>query len=64
MSVGHLDPVAVDWNHDQLLDLIVGAEKECFVYFRNVGDRTRPVFHLEGLVQVDGKGLRVPHRPL
>jgi hypothetical protein len=56
-------PVAVDWDHDGKLDLLVCAEKECVVYFHNVGDAKNPKFHLEGLLQADGKELRIPHAP-
>lgn len=56
-------PAAVDWDADGDLDLIVSAEKECFVLFRNTGDARRPKFRREGLVQADGKALRVPKSP-
>ena len=54
-------PVIVDWDGDGLLDLIVGAEKESVIFYKNVGDRHHPVFRLEGPLQADGKPLRVPH---
>ncbi len=54
-------PELVDWDGDGLLDLIVGAEKESIVFFKNVGDRHHPVFKLIGPLQADGKPLRVPH---
>lgn len=56
-------PAPIDWDHDGRIDLIVGAEKECFIYFRNVGDRHAPRFHHEGLVRADGAPLRTPHAP-
>jgi VCBS repeat protein len=56
-------PVATDWDHDGDLDLLVGAEKECVVYFENVGDARAPKFHLTGLLQSDGKPLIIPHAP-
>jgi hypothetical protein len=54
-------PDIVDWDGDGLLDLIVGAEKESVLFFKNVGDRHHPVFRLIGPLQADGKPLRVPH---
>ena len=54
-------PDLADWDGDGLLDLIVGAEKEAVLFYKNVGDRHHPVFKLIGPVQADGKPLRVPH---
>lgn len=54
-------PEIVDWDGDGLLDLIVGAEKESVLFFKNVGDKHHPVFRLIGPLQADGKPLRVPH---
>ncbi len=54
-------PEIVDWDGDGLLDLIVGAEKESVLFYKNVGDKHHPVFRLMGPLQADGKPLRVPH---
>jgi hypothetical protein len=54
-------PELVDWDGDGLLDLIVGAEKESVLFYKNVGDAHHPVFRLIGPLQSDGKPLRVPH---
>jgi FG-GAP-like repeat len=56
-------PELVDWDHDGLLDLIVGAEKESILFYKNVGDKHHPVFRLMGPLYADGKPLRVPHAP-
>ncbi len=56
-------PRVVDWDRDGDLDLIVGAEKESFVFFRNQGTTRTPRFHLEGLIAADGSPLRVPKVP-
>jgi len=53
-------PEIVDWDGDGLLDLIVGAEKESILFYKNVGDKHHPVFRLMGPLQADGKPLRVP----
>ncbi len=56
-------PVAADWDQDGDLDLLVCAEKECVVYFKNVGDAKNPKFRREGLLKADGKILRIPIAP-
>ena len=56
-------PDAVDWDHDGLIDLIVGAEKEAILFFKNVGTRQQPKFKLMGPVQADDKPLRTPRQP-
>jgi hypothetical protein len=56
-------PVAVDWDHDGDLDLLVCAEKECVVYFENIGDAKNPKFRRKGLLKADGKTLRIPRAP-
>src|SRR5262249_51725536 len=64
LDVGYSSaPRAVDWDGDGDLDLIVGAEKESFVFFRNTGNRQTWKFHREGLLKADGKGIRVPKTP-
>jgi len=57
-------PELVDWDGDGLLDLIIGAEKEAVLFYKNVGDRHHPVFRNMGLLKLaDGTNLRVPHTP-
>ena len=41
---GHLCPTVADWDGDELWDLIVGSEYGGVYWFRNVGDKTKPVF--------------------
>jgi hypothetical protein len=53
----------VDWDHDGDLDLLVCAEKECVVYFENIGDAKNPKFRRKGLLKADGKTLRIPRVP-
>ena len=56
-------PRVVDWDVDGDLDLILGAEKESFVFFRNHGAVKKPRFRLEGLLEADDKPIRVPKAP-
>ena len=56
-------PRVVDWDSDGDLDLIVGAEKESFVFFRNLGTVSKPCFQLQGLLEAGGEPIRVPRSP-
>jgi hypothetical protein len=56
-------PKAVDWDSDGDYDLIVGAEKEAFILYRNIGNNHQMKFQREGLVKADGEPLRVPRQP-
>lgn len=56
-------PKAVDWDGDGDTDLIVGAEKEALLLFRNIGDAEQMRFKREGLLQADGHSLRTPRQP-
>lgn len=56
-------PKAVDWDGDGDTDLIVGAEKEALLLFRNIGDTKQMRFKREGLLRADGQTLRTPRQP-
>ena len=64
LNIGYSSaPRVVDWDCDGDFDLIVGAEKESLVFFRNLGTVTSPIFHPEGLLCSDGKPIRIPRSP-
>ncbi len=57
-------PHIVDWDGDGLQDLLVGAEWNRVVWYRNTGTRTQPVLKYEGFVRTeDGKPLFLPWEP-
>lgn len=43
----------VDWNHDGLLDLLVGGSKGQVLFYRNLGTKINPVFGPPRLVLLD-----------
>lgn len=57
-------PLAVDWDGDGIRDLLVGAEWNRIVFFKNVGSNSNPRFINKGLVKADGKPLELPHEPV
>jgi hypothetical protein len=59
----YASPLAVDWDGDGKKDLLVGAEKECVVFYKNVGTNKHPILRNMGLLQADGKDLRIPKEP-
>jgi len=57
-------PLSVDWNNDGVRDLLIGAEKGCVLYFRNVGSNKSPAFEFASFVEADGKMLLTPNWPI
>ncbi len=51
-------PVAVDWNGDGKLDLIVGNSAGYIQYFENLGTKTTPAFVDRGNLKAAGKTIR------
>ena len=57
-------PHAVDWDGDGLMDLLVGAEWNRVVLYRNRGAPGKPALEYAGPITTeDGKPLHVPWRP-
>jgi hypothetical protein len=57
-------PKVVDWDGDGRKDLLVGAEWNRILYYRNVGsDRERELAY-QGLVRADGRTLELPVTPV
>ncbi len=40
----HFCPVAVDWDRDGLWDIIAGSDDGSVTWFRNIGEKSKPVF--------------------
>jgi hypothetical protein len=58
-------PQVVDWDGDSLLDLLVGAERNRLLWYRNRGSRGKPRFEYAGLVRTDdGQPLVLPVEPV
>lgn len=57
-------PHVTDWNADGMKDLLIGAEKGCIAYYRNMGSDAEPVLKYVGLVQADDELLITPNWPI
>jgi hypothetical protein len=58
-------PHAVDWDADGRLDLLVGAEWNRLLFYRNTGDPGQPRLELIGPVRTqDSQLLSLPHTPV
>jgi hypothetical protein len=57
-------PLAVDWNHDGLLDLLCGCERNRVLYFQNEGARGQPRLVNKGFLRVAGLPLELPVAPV
>jgi hypothetical protein len=51
-------PVAVDWNGDGKLDLVVGNSAGYIEWFENIGTREVPAFAARGYLRAGGKPIR------
>ena len=57
-------PLAVDWDGDGVTDLLCGAERNCILFFRNVGTNREPRLVNKGFVTADGKPVQLPIEPV
>jgi FG-GAP-like repeat len=57
-------PKVVDWDGDGVKDLLVGAEWNRILYYRNEGTNENRKLKYVGLLKADGKTLLLPIRPL
>jgi hypothetical protein len=58
-------PCAVDWDGDGRVDLLVGAERNRLLWYRNRGAKGQPSFEYAGLVTTDdGRALELPVEPV
>ena len=57
-------PKVVDWNHDGVKDLLVGAHWNRLLYYENVGTNERRSLVYRGFVEVDGVPLQLPLQPM
>jgi hypothetical protein len=56
---GHAGPLWADYDGDGLPDLLVGSLHGHVQVYRNVGTRKAPVLEDRGLLEVDGKPIRI-----
>lgn len=57
-------PVVVDWDNDGNRDLLVGAERNRILFYRDEGDGNEPKLVNHGFVELDGKPLELPVAPV
>jgi hypothetical protein len=57
-------PKVVDWDGDGRKDLLVGAEWNRLLYYRNVGSNRERKIAYQGLVRADGQTLALPVTPV
>jgi hypothetical protein len=58
-------PRIVDWDGDGAKDVLSGAERNCVVWYRNLGSECQPELEYQGLVRTDdGLPLSLPIEPV
>lgn len=57
-------PLVVDWDNDDRLDILCGAERNRILYFRNEGSADQPKLVSRGFLKVDGQPIALPVEPV
>jgi hypothetical protein len=57
-------PTVVDWDGDGTKDLLIGANGNRLLYFKNVGSNKERRFINKGFVTEEGKPIALPHAPV
>ena len=57
-------PLVIDWDGDNVSDLVCGAEWNRVVWYKNTGTNAAPKLVYKGLVYADDKPLELPHEPV
>ncbi len=57
-------PVVVDWDGDGLMDMLVGAQSNRILFYKNTGTNKERKLVNRGLVRIDGQPLALPHEPV
>ncbi len=53
---GYTSPSVADWDHDDLVDLVVNDIWGKVVWYRNIGEASRPVFQVSEAITVEWEG--------
>jgi hypothetical protein len=59
--IAHTGPLVYDYDGDGKPDLLVGNFMGNVQVFRNTGTRESPVYEAKGLLQADGKDVKIPN---
>lgn len=60
---GMASPAVVDWDGDNILDLIVGVEGGKLVWYKNIGTNSDRKLVYRGYIKSDGRDLVIPAQP-
>lgn len=58
------EPIVVDWDQDGVKDLLIGANGNILLFFKNTGTNKDRQFVNQGFVTVDGLPIALPHEPV